>query len=478
VLDLTLTCLRSRGRDDIVQRLLRGDLHEALPLAMARLDRRPAADGTDEHVVIGQLAGRALLILGREEEAEDVFRRQLRLYENGHRSQLRWLSSLDQGAMQLALNRPARAAAAYNSVADDEGAPTELRLEALAGLAGALCDVGEHLRAERTLQLASQLAARHGDETVQRLLHGRRLECEAMRAVRRFDDEQDACAAQARAGGLREDLLQAAAGLDAAPAARQRLRFLAALLDATPRAADFAAPIVEHAAALRRARAAGHEKGCRIEGALVLLARGEAGLAQSLLEGLARDVDTARRDRHSIELLYCLSRIHVLQGRHVEALHSFREHATRALARVRAELAQLPYSRFLEKLETADVGSPMKLALPLRYRRAYQYVLEHLDDRELSVREIAAHIDVTERALQMAFRSHLGLTPGEFIRRKRMERIRRELREAHAGGNVLAVAQRWGLSNRSTLTQNYRQQFNETPTEMLRGGAALGAAEG
>ena len=114
----------------------------------------------------------------------------------------------------------------------------------------------------------------------------------------------------------------------------------------------------------------------------------------------------------------------------------------------------------------------MQLQLPLRYRRAYQYIIDHLDDRGLSVREIAAHIDVTERALQMAFRNHLGLTPAELIRRRRMERIRKELRESPDRNQVFDVAQRWGMSDRSTVTQHYRQLFNETPSMMLRGGAA------
>ncbi len=104
-------------------------------------------------------------------------------------------------------------------------------------------------------------------------------------------------------------------------------------------------------------------------------------------------------------------------------------------------------------------------------------MIEHLDNRDLSVREVAAHVDVTERALQMAFRSHLGITPAELIRRKRLEHIRRELRETPERHNVLGVAQRWGLTNQSTLTQNYREIFQETPTGMLRGCEPLAPGE-
>jgi transcriptional regulator GlxA family with amidase domain len=82
---------------------------------------------------------------------------------------------------------------------------------------------------------------------------------------------------------------------------------------------------------------------------------------------------------------------------------------------------------------------------------------------------VAAHIDVTERALQMAFRKHLGLTPAELIRRHRMEGIRNDLRDSTGAGNVLKTAERWGMSNRSTLAHGYRQLFSETPTGTLRG---------
>ena len=68
----------------------------------------------------------------------------------------------------------------------------------------------------------------------------------------------------------------------------------------------------------------------------------------------------------------------------------------------------------------------------------------------------------------MAFRLHLGMTPAELIRRRRTEHIRAELRQTNQQDGVLEVAARWGVANRSTLAMNYRQQFDETPTALLR----------
>ena len=89
-------------------------------------------------------------------------------------------------------------------------------------------------------------------------------------------------------------------------------------------------------------------------------------------------------------------------------------------------------------------------------------MMDHLTDEHLSVRQVAAHVGVTERALQLAFRTHLGVTPAEMIRTRRVERIHGEL-QAHGGeAGVLEIASRWGVKNRSTLVHNYRSRFDDT----------------
>ncbi|MDR6450167.1 AraC-like DNA-binding protein [Paraburkholderia terricola] len=107
--------------------------------------------------------------------------------------------------------------------------------------------------------------------------------------------------------------------------------------------------------------------------------------------------------------------------------------------------------------------------LPAKYRRAYRYLQENLDRRDLSVHEVAAEVDVSERALQSAFKSSLGLWPTELIRRLRMERIRAELlNDAFTSDRtVLDAANKWGVQNRSTLVNGYRKQFHEVPSETL-----------
>lgn len=475
---LAMASLRSAGDMDAVRMMMRGQLVEGVQSGLAVLEHRPTEQTAARLAMLGQVVGRSLIHLGREEEAEELFRRQLRVYEMGSRTYVRWMSTLDSGALQLALNRLGRAAGAFNALADDEMAPVHLRIEALAGLAVCLRGLGEYGRAEHTLGFAHTLASANSTQSVLQLIEAIRLETAVMREVRAFDEGSDITmrsnGAPADAASLSTRLLRLARELDELPLASQRLRFLAALADRQERGSEYVGRISAMLSAMRHDRWTGYERDCGVEATLALVAQGEARAAHEVLGGMAQDEEGVRRHRHSLELKYCLSRIFAMQGRHADALRIYKEHVAQALARLHAELAHLPYSRCLEKLGMGTATDSVKMLLPLRYRRAYQYIVEHLDEGDLSVRKVAAHVDVTERSLQVAFRSYLGMTPAELIRRRRIEMISKELRESTEHRSVLNVAQRWGMNKRSTLAQNYRQFFNETPTARMRAGAPAG----
>lgn len=471
MLMFAMTCLRSEGNAQALDLLMAGRFQEAVQLALPRLDRRPAPHQLQEHAALGQVIGRTLLLMDRAQDAEELFRRLLRAYEMGSLPFVRWMSSLDHGELRRAMNRPSRAAQAFGTVADDESAPAALRIEALAGVAVSVRALGEYRRASHALQVAQSLAQRGAAEPVRHLLEALQLETQVLQKLRVFDEGGDLAGGMAAAsmdGPLHTRIAGCMEALAPLPFAQRRLAFLAALSECGRGAGQSSGRLFEHAADARQQRLLAHERECRVEAALAMVDAGDGGVAQELLGTLARDEAALRRDRHSLELRYCLSRIYALQGRHADALRLYKEHVAQALPRLHAELAHLPYLRCLERRAMMEQSDASKLLLPLRYRRAYQYITEHLDDRNLSVREVAAHIDVTERALQMAFRTHLGLSPAELIRRRRVERIRKDLL-ASDRLTVVDASQRWGMSGRSTLMQS-RRMFHETPTIMLRGG--------
>jgi len=480
MLELAMTCMRHDNPDQAVLMVAQGNFTEAVRLAMMRLEKKPTTQTAASHALLGQVIGRTLIALGREADAEELFRQQLRIYELASRSSLRWMSALDHGAISVATNRLARAADAFNMVADDDSAPTELRIEGLAGLAVAMRGLGEYRRADRILSFALALSEERKSPGITQLLNALRLETNTLGSFRTFDDPDSIrhatvtvspSIANARVP-LRTELQNAASQLTWLPIASDRLNFLASLIGTDVADRPIAKALGDAPQDGRQPRAVGYELDRRVEAALASASSGEIRTTQDILAGLVPDEEAIQRHRYSLELKYCLSRVYAHQGRYADALRLYKEHALQALHRLRMELSHLPHPRCLEELETADNADPMKLLLPLRYRRAYQYIVEHLRQRDLSIREVASHVNVTERALQMAFRTHLGLTPAELIRRKRMEHIRQELRDSQDRRTVLDVGQKWGLSSRSTLTHSYRRRFNETPTTMMRGGAA------
>ena len=91
----------------------------------------------------------------------------------------------------------------------------------------------------------------------------------------------------------------------------------------------------------------------------------------------------------------------------------------------------------------------------------------------IGLTEIAAAVQLSPRALQAAFRRHLGATPLGQLRAVRMARVHADLQSAQLGDGetVSAVANRWGFSQLSRFARDYKQRYGVTPHENL--GSAL-----
>jgi AraC-like DNA-binding protein len=107
---------------------------------------------------------------------------------------------------------------------------------------------------------------------------------------------------------------------------------------------------------------------------------------------------------------------------------------------------------------------------PAVLRRATAFIEAHPED-PLTVGQIAAAAGVGIRAVQSAFRRHLGVTPMAYLRRVRLERVHRDLRagDPFDGVTVQDVARRWGFANLGRFAAEYRAEYDETPSRTLRG---------
>ncbi|MQA34425.1 helix-turn-helix domain-containing protein [Modestobacter roseus] len=100
--------------------------------------------------------------------------------------------------------------------------------------------------------------------------------------------------------------------------------------------------------------------------------------------------------------------------------------------------------------------------------RVRAHALAHLGDPGLSVDSIAAALGVSVRQVHKMCAQE-GFSAAAWIRRRRLERIRRDLLDpALAGRTTPAIAARWGILDTTHLARQFRAAFGESPAELRR----------
>jgi AraC-like DNA-binding protein len=95
--------------------------------------------------------------------------------------------------------------------------------------------------------------------------------------------------------------------------------------------------------------------------------------------------------------------------------------------------------------------------------RARRYIGEHLAE-PITLDRIAGAVSTSPRTLARAFVEVLGDTPGDYVRRLRLHRIRRDLVAERQGTRAIAtIAARWGLPEPGRMSRWYGELFGELP---------------
>lgn len=105
-------------------------------------------------------------------------------------------------------------------------------------------------------------------------------------------------------------------------------------------------------------------------------------------------------------------------------------------------------------------------AHPATVRRALAFMESELR-RDISAADIAAAAFVSVRALQLAFRRHLGTTPMAHLRQLRLRGAHEELRRAGPGATVTGVAASWGFGHPGRFAAAYRRAYGRSPGATL-----------
>jgi AraC-like DNA-binding protein len=481
---LALTVLaRAEHAQALKSTILDGCIKEATSLAEGILAGEGPRVRVDSLAEIAQLCGDLMLAQDRAEEAEETYRQAVKASSHAPRGQLRVVSCRGTGFLSLYQHRFGTAASCFARIAEDSAATPGQKVEALCALALAQHGMGHRDRAMHTLDNAAERAAEAGVPELAMLVSLTRVELLTQHEIRAHDDLRDHVFWQLPVAASAPAQVQPLAAIESCLEAHgqhelvaQRLRHLRDLILSTCGDVKAQARLQSHLTWLRRADMAVVERQARIDTALVAVATRDAEFARALLEPLCARGAKNPAQRWGMELSYCLAKVCAMDGRVDEAMRHYQRYASESMQCVRSEMPAEP--RRGQATAAAATKDAVEASLPAKYRRAYRYLLDHLDCAELSVHEIAEHMGVSERAVQLAFKHHLGMTPVEVIQRCRVERIRADLlREDGPEGNVIETAARWGIRNRSTLAASYRKYFRETPVETLARRSSISRAD-
>ena len=89
-------------------------------------------------------------------------------------------------------------------------------------------------------------------------------------------------------------------------------------------------------------------------------------------------------------------------------------------------------------------------------------------DRPLTLSDLERQSGYSRRSLQVGFRTVLGCTPMQWVKRCRLQNVRERLERPMHGDSVGSVAKAAGFSNCSALTRDFVQHFGLTPSAVLR----------
>lgn len=425
------------------------------------------------HMHCMQAEADILLAMDWHEEAESLLQKAQRHFVHS-RDELRLLSCRNAGWQALFHRRFGTAQSCLNRICEDGFASDRDRIEAWVGLACSHHALGQQLLAEAAMQKVRQCVDLIPDSRMKCVVEAIALEIRVKHYLRQAHGLNDhgfwrqpnqhahaACSAATLTEAI-DDLLLECANI---PLVESQLTLLRSLIRLSTGDRSVISFLKSHMEWASSEGLSAYLRQTRLEVVLASLSANLPDFAEQMMAHIRDASQTHVIRRWDIEHAYCLAKLTEQQGKTSESLHLYRKYACDAMECLRVEIcAQIKPAYSTGATSYDDI----EVRLPAKYRRAYRYIVNHLSERNLCIREVAAEIGVTERALQSVFRSHLGISPTELIRRCRMERIRAELLSPSSKmTSIFEAAQRWGIFNRSTLASAYRSYFKETPNETL-----------
>lgn len=104
---------------------------------------------------------------------------------------------------------------------------------------------------------------------------------------------------------------------------------------------------------------------------------------------------------------------------------------------------------------------------PREVKRAADYIQAHFN-AEITIGDIVGATGVPGRTLFKQFKDHKGVSPMQYLRNIRFDRVRKSLLAAEPGASITKIAMEVGFAHMGRFAVEYRRRFGESPSDTLR----------
>lgn len=117
---------------------------------------------------------------------------------------------------------------------------------------------------------------------------------------------------------------------------------------------------------------------------------------------------------------------------------------------------------------SACINSRAQPSTPRSVRAVIDYC-EGVTESVPTIGDLARIAGVSVRSLQESFKTHVGLTPTEYLREVRLRHVNRDLILADMeSSSVSEIASRWGFTHLGRFSRMYADRFGELPSLTIR----------
>lgn len=105
--------------------------------------------------------------------------------------------------------------------------------------------------------------------------------------------------------------------------------------------------------------------------------------------------------------------------------------------------------------------------VPWHVRQAKEYIEENLAEA-ICLTQVAEHVGVSARTLQNGFRQFEGISPAEYIRNRRLQRLHQALQHADPNGRITDIMLEHGITSFGRYAHYYQARYHCLPSETLK----------